>query len=228
MAAGILIGAQRFRLPAGAIEGHHQLCPKAFSQRVPAGQGFDLSNQSSVAARRKLGVDAVLNGCQALLIEPHDRRSQTPLVGKVRERGSSPHRQGFSEHRCRPDRIAIEQSSSPRQLFLESQPIGIGSVEMESVPRLNAGDDLAAEEPAQTRHVRLKGTASRLRRIIPPHLVDETVGRHSLVGVDEQHGEYRTLAAATQGQRSPPVDDLQRPQNPEVHVITVQPVRERV
>ena len=66
------VGLERFRLPARAVEGKHELAPKALCQRVLGDQALELADELVVAAESEIRVDTVLEGGEAKLIQPSD------------------------------------------------------------------------------------------------------------------------------------------------------------
>jgi hypothetical protein len=58
---------------------------------------------------------------------------------------------------------------------------------------------------------------SRSRRILPPHQVNETIGRNDLIGMEKKDGENRTLLRGSKFDRNPIVQDLERTEDPELH-----------
>jgi hypothetical protein len=56
--AGSLVGLQRLRLPAGAIQRRHQIPPQAFAERVLGDQFLELPDQLVLAAECEVGVDS--------------------------------------------------------------------------------------------------------------------------------------------------------------------------
>ena len=63
------VGGERVRLAPGAIEREHQLAAKALAQRLRGDQRLELADEVGVAPERELGLDPLLEGAPAELLE---------------------------------------------------------------------------------------------------------------------------------------------------------------
>ena len=76
--------------------------------------------------------------------------------------------------------------------------------------------DVAGQRTAETRYANLEGLPHRRRRPLAPQLVDEPVGRHRLVGAQEEQGEDCTFLRPGDLDGPAVVQDFERPEDPEV------------
>src|SRR4029453_7165012 len=68
--SGFVVDPKRLGLTARPGEGDHELGAESLSQRVLRDQRLELRHQLGMAAKRKLGLDPVLRGRRAQLLQP--------------------------------------------------------------------------------------------------------------------------------------------------------------
>ncbi len=90
LAAESLEGAQRLRLPARAVQRHHQLVNRALAERMTATHTLQLPDQLAGFAFSELSIEAVLDCRQFQLLEPPYLRLREFLVGELFEGRSTP------------------------------------------------------------------------------------------------------------------------------------------
>src|SRR6266446_1929931 len=96
-----LIGAECFRLPAGAVEGQHQLAAQALAMGVFDDQDFEFTDQAGVASESQFGLDPLLDRLQTETFEPYDLGLCERLERELRERRAAPERERLLQHaRC--------------------------------------------------------------------------------------------------------------------------------
>ena len=88
--AGVAIGLQRVGLAAAAIEREHQLGVQPLTPWVLGGELLELADQVGVAPGGELGVDAHLDGGEALLLQARDLRRRERRGREVGQRRSAP------------------------------------------------------------------------------------------------------------------------------------------
>jgi hypothetical protein len=64
------VDLQRLGLAAAAVQGQHQLGAEPLPQRLLLDQAVELTGQLAMQAETQLGVDAGLQGAQALVLQP--------------------------------------------------------------------------------------------------------------------------------------------------------------
>jgi hypothetical protein len=102
--AGILVGLQRLRLPAGVGQRLHELGMQVLAQRVLSGQLVQLGHQPGVLAELEVSLDAVFEHLQPELFQPRHELVPQHLAGHV-EQGfcaPQPQRLGRRAGRGRP------------------------------------------------------------------------------------------------------------------------------
>jgi hypothetical protein len=107
---------------------------------------------------------------------------------------------------------------------LEAVGIELVGLDLEPVTASVGDEDTAdarrrvLEELPQMRNVDLERIQRSLRLAVAPELIDQALRAHSLVRVEEKNGEQRALARALERNWvAPPIPDLDRPKNPELH-----------
>src|SRR5207244_950171 len=85
-----LVAAQRLRLPAGAIQGEHQLAREALSDGVLGGERFELSYELVVASEGQVGLDPVLDDGEPLLLQASRLLSRERLIDEICQGRSAP------------------------------------------------------------------------------------------------------------------------------------------
>ena len=80
--------------------------------------------------------------------------------------------------------------------------IELARLETEAVPRRLRHEPPVPETLAELRDCVLENLGSSWRRPFAPELVDQTVGRHEFVGMQEQVGEERPLLPTVERDRA--------------------------
>ena len=88
-----MILRQRLGLPAGAVEGEHQLRAQAFSEWMRSNERLQLTDELGVATGGEVGFGPILERHKSKLLEPRDFGLREGLVGEVGKRRSAPHPQ---------------------------------------------------------------------------------------------------------------------------------------
>ena len=134
--AVVLEGAERIGLPAGAVEGEHELRPHALAQRVLAREGLDLGDEVCRAATRQLRCEELLLGREPQLAEALRLRLRPLLVGELGVGVAAPVAERLAQHGGGADRIASRREH-PRLARHRLEPRHIEGVvgELELVAR---------------------------------------------------------------------------------------------
>ena len=101
------VDRQRFRLAARAVQREHQLTSQPFAQRTRRNERCELADQLRMPAECEVGLDATLDGRQAKLPEPRDRRLRERFVLHIAERRPSPQAECLAEEWCGSRRIHV-------------------------------------------------------------------------------------------------------------------------
>ena len=144
------------------------------------------------------------------------------LVGEVGERRPAPQRKSPREFR----RTHLRRAA-PRLVEQPLEPVGVDRIRIDRQPvrrsdrlqHARAGFPRASwlKRSAQPRHETVHDRGRGRGRISSPELVDEPLSEDRLVRVEREEGEQRSAPAHQQLDASSPVQDLHRPQDPELH-----------
>ena len=78
------------RLPAGAVQGQHVLCPEPLAEWMLGDKGRELGDDLRVTTAREIAVDPPLQDAQPEFLQAPDGGAHERLVDQVCQRGSSP------------------------------------------------------------------------------------------------------------------------------------------
>ena len=223
--APVLVGLQRVGLPVAAVQGEHQLCPKALAVGVLGDQRLELADHVGVPAERELGLDQLLERHHAQIFEPGDLGLRESLVREVGQRRAPPERERPLERRNGALRATGCQLAAP----LGDQPLepvrvqGL-RVKLQLVATLTRDEKvsggtavLTGERPAQTRDARVHRLGSTPRGALTPQLVDQPIGTERLVGMQQQQPEQRPLLDAPKRNRPAIIENFKRAQDADIH-----------
>src|SRR5581483_1655516 len=84
------------------------------------------------------------------------------------------------------------------------------------------------ERLAKLRDEDLHHLRCRRRSVVAPQVADEAVGGNGAVGVEQEPREERPLLPVPEENRRGAVDDLERPEQPELHTVVYRLIRDRV
>jgi len=201
---------------------------------VGGDQRLQLADQLGVPAEGQVGVQALLEGDQAGLLEGWCRGPAQRLGGDVGQRRSPPERQRPAELFGR--LASVTGGHGPPAAvgrLPEAVPIELARLDPEQVAarpgqqhrrrpvRLSG----PVQRPAQPGHVALEHVAGRRRRCLSPQLVDQPVGRDHPAGVEEESSEHSPRLRAAHVKPPAAVPHLDRPQDPELHLHPKGPIR---
>ncbi len=171
-----------------------------------------------MTSERQVGLDPVLERREAQLLESHDGRLGERLVREVGKSRAAPEAQRLAKSACCAPGITRRRSSSGvRDESLEAVQIQLVGLELDDVAGRTRRDGVGPEHLAQIRDVALEHDLHGPRRLLPPELVDDAVGCHHLVCVQEKKCEHRALLRAAEGKRPSALPRLERSENSEVH-----------
>ena len=211
------VDLERLRLSAGAVERPHQRRSERLPVGVLAHEGLQLGDQFGVPAQFQIGLQPTLERSQAKLLKAEDLGLEERLRGEVCERGPPPQRERVSQERRR---LRGRGRSGLLDEPLEAKQVELIGGDLQEVPVLTRDDRLARRNRlAQAGDVVLERVRRRPRRAGAPELVDQAVGRDHLVRMREQDREERPLACAAECEPAPVVCNLQRAEDPELHVV---------
>jgi hypothetical protein len=159
-----------------------------------ADEAFELTNELGGQAPAQIGVDAQAHGLEAKLLEPPDLGLGERLVSDILVRPTTPQRQALAEHDRRRRRIGVQERPPLVGRALEPPRVELVGVDLQQIAR-RPGEQQRALGPflpgrfeggAEVRHMHPQGVLSVTDGLVTPQLVDDAVGRHRLVGMDQQ------------------------------------------
>ena len=135
------------------------------------------------------------------------------LERQVGERLTPPQRQRFRERLCA---LLGELSACTFEQLVELHHVELLRSHTQPVPGRPRLDEAHAEELAQVRDAVLKRRDRPARLFVAPERVQQRVGRHDLVRMEEQHREQGPFAPRAQLQQAVVVLDFDGPEDPEL------------
>ena len=221
MLANAPVRVERVGLATAAIQGEHQLLDESLARRMAPDERLELADEHGVPAELQIGVDARLVRRQSQLLQAPDLRLRPILVGDVDQRPAAPQRERGGQHLRRLCRVAMAQRAAA-VLDARFEQLGIELARL-YVEHVSAGQraqrrrlvDAGARRQhlAQARDRHPQALASTVRGQIAPHRLDELLGHHRTVGVQQQHHEQPRLASTFDGQSLPTTMQLDRPED---------------
>ncbi len=184
------------------IQRQHQVRRQSLSQRMLADQALELTDQLACPARPQIGIDAVLDRCHPQLVQPSDLGLGERLERELLQGATTPQRQRLTEHQRRRRRIGVEQRPALPSQRLEPDRIDVLGNDVQDVTG-RPGDQhravaalgaIGLERRAQARDVDPQRVLAILPRVAGPQFVDQLIGRHDPVGVDQQHRQSAPAA----------------------------------
>ncbi len=132
-ASGALERRQRVALPAAAIQREHQLTPEPLAERMRGHERLEFGNQLGRSARGQVGVDPVLEGDDAHLVQP-TRLGRAGLdVVETPVRAISPQIQRLTKGGGRALIPAMQLIGTPPSQHLELRCIQLDAPQLEPV-----------------------------------------------------------------------------------------------
>jgi hypothetical protein len=211
-------------LPAGLVEGEHELSAWALAQRMRGDEPFELADEVGVAAQGEVGLDSLLERAEAELLQPRCLGLSERLIGELVQRWAAPENQGVAQDPC----SVLGPADGERLLAVRDQRFEAARVDRVRLDAEQvagrAGDDQAvAERAAELRDGVLEHLRRGRRRPLAPEPVDQPIARHDLVGVQQEQREQRPLPSTRELDLSAFLDELQGPQDPELHLASSRP-----
>ncbi len=212
------VDLERLGLPPGAVEREHQLAPRALPERVRRDERVQLLEDVRVMPEGEVGLDPVLERREAQLLEPIGGLRRERLADEIREGRSAPLGERVPQQLRTAGEIARRDRPAARgRAGLEAEEIERRGRRFEEISGLARLDGRRPERLAEPRHVDLHGGGGRRRRILPPQLVDDPVGGHDPVGVEEEQREDRSLPHPAEGHTSRAVAHFEWAEQQELH-----------
>ena len=182
-----------------------------------ADERLELGDERCVLTESEVGFDPPFQRHEPQLLEPPDLALRERLVREVVERRAPPQPERLIEQS--PGFVSVAAPEGGAALAgqpLEAAGVHLLGPDVEEITAAAREHDAVAERLSQAGHVHLHRLRGRVGRPLAPDLVDQAVDGYDLAAVEQEDGEDRTLAGASQRQGSLVVRDLQRAEYPEV------------
>ena len=117
---GLFVRRERVRLPARAVERHHEQPAQVFVQRLLTHERLELRHSLGMAAEGEVGFKAMLERDKPQVFESGDLVADEVLVAKLCERWPAPEHKRLAEHLSGFVRVAVgEQTPAAFEQALE-------------------------------------------------------------------------------------------------------------
>ena len=141
--AGRLIGVQRLRLPARAVQRQHQLPPQPLPKGMRRSKSIKLADEICMPSEREVSLDPLFQTSQAKLDDPLDLAASPLLVGEVGKRRAAEKPQSPRQLLRRRSQIPSRQRGWPAlKQILETSQVDLLARERQSVARRLGHDQL--------------------------------------------------------------------------------------
>ncbi|MEZ5100241.1 MAG: hypothetical protein R3C15_10680 [Thermoleophilia bacterium] len=212
-----LVRRERVGLAAGAVQREHELTAEPLPVGVLVDEAGELRRERWRTAEREVGVDAVLEAREPLLLQPR-RLCACERLRELGERRPAPERERLAQPGRRARRVAAGQRR-PALLgeLHEAVEVERLAARIEHVARSPRPHQPLRQLPAQLGDEDLHHLRGALGRVVAPEGVDEPRDRDDATGLEEQEREKRLLLPAREPDGSVVACDLQRAKDPELH-----------
>ena len=167
-----------------------------------------------MAAELELGVDPLLDYAQTQLLEPRDRRLRERVEGEVGERRPMP--EGLRLPKPGDSGLGVRGSRGCDKVE-DARRVQVVAGQTHEVAGRLRHDAIGPKELSELGDGVLEGCRCSPGRLRSPEPVAEPVRGDDLARVEEQEREQCPLIAACQPNRRPPVENLERSEDPELH-----------
>ena len=215
----VAIDAEAFDLPPGAVERQHELRAEPLAVRMLGAERLELGHELALPPEGELGLDPVLDGCEAKLLEPLDVDARERLELEVGERSPLPERLGSAQLSRREDRVpCCERLTTAREQALELLEVELARLDAQQVARRPGGDArrVVVQRLAEPRDVVAEGVVGRVHALVGEELRDQSLTGDNAVRTQKQQGEEGPLLRASDRYRRAVHLDDERPENPEL------------
>ena len=221
----LLVHVECLRLPPRPVEGDHELAPQPFPERLCGGERLELTDELGVAPAGEIGLDASLHAREPELLETVGRALCERVVREVGQGWSAPELERASAGHGRGRRVArVELALAFGEQRLEALQVQLGWPDAQEVSRRlgHKGPErlvlcpVRLEQLAECRDIALDSRLRLARRLALPQLLDQDIGRHEPIGVQEQERQNGALLGASQCKRFPVAARAERTQDPEL------------
>ena len=208
-------GAQRFALPAAAMQPDHQRPPGPLPARMVRRDRPGLAHRRLAATQPQEGLGVGLAGKHAQLLQPRRLPLRPPLPSELRERVAPPEAQRLLQPRQR--RLGAVRETRQRLAQGRLETLHVDRARLQAQPVARRGGlqtDRRRQQPPQSRHVGLQRRRRRLGRFVAPQHLDQPVDAEHRAPIRQQHGQQPPRQGPTNRHRPTVHLDGDRAENP--------------
>jgi hypothetical protein len=171
-------------LAAGAVKREHELAAQPFPKRVLSDQALELACEGRMAANCEICVDPLLERCEAGFGKARNGRLGEVLVGQVGEGWAAPDSERLSQEGGALTGVILARGLLDEALEVLAVELALANVQ--DVAGGLGGQDTVGAGPRLQRLAKLGDEHMHrlrpgLRRLRPPQVVQQPVGRDDLV-----------------------------------------------
>jgi hypothetical protein len=178
-----------------------------------------------MAAEGEVGVDPPLQRGQVQLLQPSAFGLAQPHGREVGQRRSPPQRQCDAQPRRGGLKCPLAHGVLGfGQQVLEAVQVEFAIADPQQIPGWPGQQDrrccrhcAGVEQPTDLSDIAMQQVGGGRGRAVGPQEVDQPIGRHHLVGVQEENCEQRAVLGAGEGDRTAAVEDLHGPKDTKLH-----------
>src|SRR5262245_43264326 len=180
---------------------------------------LQLADEIAVPPEAEVRLEPPLERAHPELLEPRALRLRERLRCELGERGAAPELERGPVACRRLLRAAgVEARARLGREPLEAVQVELVRLELEGVPGRSRVQHPGRDHLPQLRAVDLHHLRGAVGHVLAPQLADDAVDRELAAGVHEQEREERPLLPAPQPDVALPLAQLQRTEDPKVHV----------
>jgi len=213
----VLVGRESIGLAARAVERQHELAAQTLAKRMLGDHGFELADELSVRGEDQVGLDPVLEGREAKLLQAGDLGLSERLVREVGEGGTAPEVERLPQ--CLRGALGIagrKQASPLSEEALEAAGIELVRLEVEQIAR-GTREQARADLLAEARDVDVEEVVGAPRRHLAPQLIHQALRSDDLANVEEQDCEECSRSRAAEVESATVHAHLEWPKDPNIH-----------
>ena len=187
------------------------------------GQGLQPRKSLGLPAQGEVGLHGILQGRQPEVFEPADLSLGEGLVGEAGQRRPSPEAEGMAQGGGGVARVDLQVGPPPPPEGLKLGGVQVVGSHLQGVAgavgpqRPPTGGAPGRQRPAQLGDMHLQRPGAAPGRVTRPDLLQDAVGGHDLVGMDQQEGQQRPLLGRSRVDGASCRQHLQRSEDAELH-----------
>ena len=213
----VVVGRERLRLPAGAVEREHQLPAQALAQRVLRRERLELADELRRAATSEVRLDPALQRGEVELLEAL-RLPRCERLRELAQRRTAPQRERLAQASGGRARVTRRECRTPFPgEAQEAIQVERFRVELQHVAGRTSAEHVRRKHPPQQRHADLHHLRAAVGNVVAPEAVDQSLARDRAAGAEQQHRQQSARTTAGNGERLPVAKNLQRAEDPELH-----------